>query len=89
MALKEVAEKERESQLAIISKQAELDKEERKRVFDLRIQEMNEETKMQNIRYQHEQQQKQAEFANALKQANIDKEIKLGVTQLECTSHNL
>lgn len=35
LALKEVTEKERENQLAIISKQNELDKEEKKRAFEL------------------------------------------------------
>lgn len=45
----------------------------------------NAETKRQQDKYQHEQQQKQIEFENALKQPNIKKEIKLGVKQMECT----
>lgn len=42
-------------------------REEKKQAFNLRIHEMNKETKRQNIRHQHEEKQKQAEFENSHK----------------------
>lgn len=54
LAVKEVTEMELENQLAILTKQAELDKEEKKRAFVLCIHAVNEETKRQATTYQFE-----------------------------------
>lgn len=64
---------EREIQMAIRAEQAEVNTEENKQDFDLRIREMNEETKRQANKYKYEEKQRQAEFENALTKATTEK----------------